>query len=142
MYAEFEDKFRRLIMPKNTLQKDEILSRRDLISSTFENGKSFIEFPFKIVVNPVELPFKTPVQTLFTVPKRNFKLAVDRNLLRRRIKEAYRKNKHDLYSQATSQNLQLAVVIIYISKKEFSYSEIEKKIILSLDKIQTQIKSL
>jgi len=129
-------------MPKNTLSKNEILSHRDLISSTFENGKGFVEFPLKVVINPIELPSDGPVQALFTVPKRNFKLAVDRNLLRRRIKEAYRKNKHNLYLQVEGQKIQLAIVFIYISRKEFPYSEIEKKIILSLDKIQTQIKNL
>jgi len=122
-------------MQKNTLKKNEILSLRDVISDTFENANSFIQFPFKIVIKETKLPTTYPAQALFTVPKRNFKLAVKRNLIRRRIKEAYRKNKHELYQHLSADNKQLAVVIIYIGKKELDYQEIEKKLILSLHKI-------
>jgi ribonuclease P protein component len=122
-------------MQRNTLKKDEILSLRDIIADTFEKRNSFVVFPFKIVYNETSLPTKQPVQVLFTVPKRNFKLAVKRNLLRRRIKEAYRKNKHSFYQFLQDNNKQMAVVIIYIARKELSYQEIEEKIILSLQKI-------
>ncbi len=122
-------------LKKNSLNKDELLSRKILIAKTFENRNSVSSFPLRVIINTTTLPTQVPVQVLFTVPKRNFKLAVSRNLIRRRIKESYRKNKHELYQYLQKNNLQLAIVIIYTSKKEISYSEIEKKLIISLQKI-------
>jgi len=129
-------------LKQNTLQKDELLSLKKVISEAFEQRNSVSVFPLRIIINPTKLPTNKPAQVLFTVPKRNFKLAVDRNLIRRRIKEAYRKNKHALYQYLEENNLQLAIVIIYIGKKEISYSEIEEKIILSLQKVQIKIQNL
>jgi len=122
-------------LKKNSLNKDEILSLKKVIAETFEKQNKIFNFPFKVLINSSVLPTTKPAQVLFTVPKRNFKLAVDRNRIRRRIKEAYRKNKHALYQYLDVNNLQLAIIIIYIGKEDMSYSEIEKKIILSLQKI-------
>ena len=128
---------RRIKLEKNSLKKDELLSLKKVISDTFEKRNSVSNFPLRVIFNSVILPSNKPVQVLFTVPKRNFKLAVDRNRIRRRIKEAYRQNKHDLYRYLKQNNIQLAIVIIYVGKKEIPYSEIEEKLILSLQKIPT-----
>jgi ribonuclease P protein component len=123
------------LLKKNTLNKAEILSLKKVISSTFELRETVTQYPFKIFIKETQLPTSYPAQALFTVPKRNFKLAVDRNLLRRRIKEAYRKNKHELYHQLAKENKQLAIIIIYLHNKEMAYNDIEEKLILSLQKV-------
>jgi len=84
-------------LKQNTLKKDELLSLKKVISDAFEQRNSVSVFPLRIIINLAKLPSNKPAQVLFTVPKRNFKLAVDRNLIRRRIKEAYRQHKHKLY---------------------------------------------
>lgn len=128
-------------LKKNTLNKSELLSLRKVISDTFEKRNAISNFPFKIIINETPLPTPKPAQALFTVPKRNFKLAVDRNLMRRRIKEAYRKNKHELYQVLEDQNLQIAIIIIYISRKEMPYDEVEEKLIQAIQKIITKLQA-
>lgn len=123
----------------NSLQKDEILSLKKVISETFEKRNSVSKFPLRVIYNKASLPSKYPAQVLFTVPKRIYKLAVDRNRIRRRIKEAYRKNKHNLYQKLESQDEQLAIVILYLGKEELTYQEIEKKLVLSLQEIISKL---
>ncbi|MBN2669607.1 MAG: ribonuclease P protein component [Bacteroidales bacterium] len=118
-----------------SLSKSEILSLEKLIGNLFSQGKSVTSYPIKIIYRIEILDASTSAQTLFTVPKRNFKRAVKRNRLRRRMKEAYRLNKSILYSFLSKNQLQLTMAIIYIGKEENSYAEIEQKIVVSLQKI-------
>ena len=78
-----------------TFSKSERLCSKIAIEKLVEEGKSFHLSPFKIswLSNTEE---SVPVQILISVPKRTFKRAVYRNLLKRRIREAYRKNKQSL----------------------------------------------
>ena len=72
-----------------TLKKDEILSKRDDINLLFSEGKHFKEFPFKVLHRKATENDGTSLQFGASIPKRLFKKAVDRNLLKRRCKEAY-----------------------------------------------------
>ena len=74
--------------------------------------------------------FKSPYPVKFgiSVPKKNFKAAVKRNKIKRRIREAYRKNKQILYDSLKSNDLKILMAMVYVSKEEKEFKEIENKI--------------
>ncbi|MEM1407679.1 MAG: ribonuclease P protein component [Bacteroidota bacterium] len=117
---------------KNTFKKAERLSRRKHIQELFNKGSSFYLYPFKTLFLPSgELDPKPEFhQILISVPKRNFKRAVDRNLLKRRIREAYRLNKSIIEDTE-----KLLIAYIYTSKEILAYAEIEKKLVAGLVKL-------
>ena len=119
-----------------TLKKDEILSKRDDINLLFSEGKHFKEFPFKVMHRKVIKSEASSLQFAASIPKRLFKKAVDRNLLKRRCKEAYRLNRNSLKTNCEKQNIELHFMLVYISKESMNYEIIEEKIILTLQRLQ------
>ncbi len=120
-------------------RKAEKLCSKKLIEELFRSGKSFYSYPFRVVWLPVENLLQYDAQVSVSVQKRHFKKAVDRNLLKRRIREAYRKNKHELYFKLSEQKQQIVFMIIYGAKDILSYQEIEDKIIVILSRLKEEI---
>ena len=117
----------------HTFKKEERLCSKKLIEELFHNGSSFLLYPFRIVWLANALPAEVPVQVVINVPKRRFKKAVDRNLIKRRIREAYRLNKSsELYNYLALQNTQLLLAIQYVGKDIVGYELIERKLKLVL----------
>ena len=100
----------------------------------FVSGQSLTVFPFRLVWIEAKLPVDYPAQMAFSVSKRSFKHAVDRNKLKRRMREAYRKNKFTVYDLAQSLNKQYALMLIYTGRKMVDYTEVENKLTLTLNK--------
>ena len=114
-------------MPKRfSFCNKEKLSRKKTIDTLFNSGKASLLHPFKVYWMEVDEAFKYPVQVLINVSKKQISKASARNLLKRRIKEAYRLNKHILYDHLKSTNKSLILAYIYISPEILKYKEIEK----------------
>lgn len=120
---------------RETFDKSERLCSSKIISGLFENGNVFYNSLFKVVwgKSPVTLP--SPAQVAFSVSKKGFKLAVIRNLIKRRIREAYRKNKKILYEHLSSKNIQIAFVVILRGNTIPDYLTVEKSIKEVIDKL-------
>lgn len=76
-----------------------------------------------------------PVQAAFSVPKKHFKKSVDRNRIKRLVRESYRFNKRLLYQRLVDKKDQIALMIIYQGKELPSFREIDEKIRVALDKL-------
>lgn len=87
--------------------------------------------------NAEEIEQDLSAKVIFTVPKRAFKKAVDRNFIRRRMKESYRLFKNDFYPQLP--NLKLSLCIIYIAKEKNEFQFIDKKMKLALQKLADEL---
>ncbi len=120
---------------RQTFSKDERLRKRVLIEKLYQEGKSQYLYPFRVRWLTVSHPGSMPVQLLISVPKHDLRKAVQRNLVKRRIREAYRKNKFILYDFLGSRGLQMIVGITYCQKEIVPYSLIEDKIIVFLQRL-------
>lgn len=122
-----------------SFRKDEILRKEKLIDRLFAEGTTFFIYPFKIflLVTPLDTPF--PAQILISVGKRAFKHAVDRNRIKRQIREAYRQNKHQLYEQLNKNQQQCIMAYIYTANVHIPSADLELKIKAVMKRLYTEL---
>lgn len=113
---------------RQTFHKDERLCRIRLISEIFENGNVFHTPLFKVVWMKCIGEFKPPAQIAISIPKKNVRLAITRNLIKRRIRESYRKNKWMLYDVLNRENIQVAFVVIFRKKSVPDYDSVNSSV--------------
>jgi ribonuclease P protein component len=116
-------------MGKFTFRKEERLIKEKQIQELFDKGSSFYLFPFKVFFMPGPEPLEHH-QILISVSKRNFKRAVDRNLIKRRMREAYR-----LQKQFLPEAPPLMIGYIYAHKEILLFEEIKRRMLQSFKKI-------
>lgn len=114
-----------MTQPDFTFTKAERISRKLIIDRLFSEGKSFVAYPLRVVylVN-VDLQ-EVPVAMLVSVSKKRFKRAVKRNLIKRRIREAFRLNKQQL--QLPSEVKNVAVAFLYLDNELAGFSLLNRK---------------
>ena len=121
-----------------TFKKVERLCSQKIIDALFKQGSSFFIRPFKVTWLNIPIDSKYPAQILITVSKNQFKKAVDRNKIKRQIRESYRKNKSFFYESLLQHNSQCVFALSFVAKEKVSYQEIESKIILILRRLQEE----
>ena len=106
------------------------------IDSLIKSGTSIFNYPFKVVFKYSQNELESSsVKILISVPKRNFKRAVHRNYVKRRIREAYRLNKNLIEVNKNSLN----VLFVYVGKQIADYDFIEAKLKDTLIKLNNQL---
>ena len=117
----------------------EHLKSKKVIEQVYANGTSVTSFPLRAVF--IEQPQEGEEPTaaiLINVAKKRFRHAVDRNLVKRRIREAYRTSKHPFVESLENNGKKMAVAIIYIDNKHNSTAFIRKKMGKLLESILTK----
>ena len=122
-----------------TFLKNERLCGKTTIDSLFINGSSIKDSILRLVWNTEDFDNDIIAQTLIVVPKKNIKNAAARNVLKRRMREAFRIYKSGLYAKIKSKKQQLAIAIIYQEQEILSYKAIEEKTKLILERLSEEI---
>lgn len=111
-----------------TFPKSEKLCSNSAIDMLYQSGKKFVAWPLRVTYLPIS---DAPTQVLIWAPKSLFKHAIDRNHMRRLMREAYRLNKHIL----SSSNQHYHLAFNYIDKEKQDFHTINKAISKALKKL-------
>lgn len=111
--------------------KAERLSSKKMVQELFKKGSSFHAYPIRTVYQLTQNEPPANPQILFSVPKRVFKKAVDRNKIRRRLKESYRSNKF-LLTEGANAGDSYIIAFIYTGKEIVAFKELDNKLKSSL----------
>lgn len=121
-------------MKRNTFPLKEHLKSKRVIEKLYAEGSSVTAYPLRAVF--LEQQDQEPVAAiLISVAKKRFRHAVDRNLVKRRIREAYRTSKHPLIEALENDSKKMAIAILYIDTKHNSTAFIKRKMEKLLDNI-------
>lgn len=122
-----------------TYNKKEKLKSRKQLEALFSKGKTLLHFPIKIFYLLPEAPSDNIIKTGVGASSRNFKKAVQRNRIKRLLREAYRLNKQPLHQFLQAQNRQLVVFLLYVDKGMPQKGIIQTKMPLALEKLVKEL---
>lgn len=120
-----------------TLSKEERICSKKLINELFTgNGRSMTAFPLRVVFMKRTIVDDQPrAAMLVSVPKRYFKHAVDRNRVKRQVREAFRRNKSIITQNLTDDHEAVAMAFVWLTDEKFPSSEVENRIVRLLTRI-------
>ena len=121
------------------LDKKQKLKSRKLITEVFAQGKSFSVYPLRVTYL-LKPSANTPgIQIGVSASKKNFKKAVDRNRMKRLLREAYRLQKNELLDKVKLSGIQCSVFFLYTGKEIAAYQEITAAMTKTLDQLNKRI---
>jgi ribonuclease P protein component len=123
----------------NSYNAKEKLKSRKLLDRLFTEGRSFSVFPLKVFFMPLTEPVDHTVKAGVGVSAKHFRKAVDRNRIKRLLRECYRLNKQSLYASVTSKQKPVAVFFLYIGKELPDYLLLNQKMQAALQKLETSL---
>jgi ribonuclease P protein component len=119
----------------HSFTKNERLCSLKLIEELFKSGNVFFQYPFRIIWNEAESTLPCQSQLVIAVPKRNFKRAVDRNLVKRLIREGFRTQKDILNAPLSEKGLKIIFMIQYTGKEIAKFNKISDSMAIALKKL-------
>lgn len=123
-------------MKRNTFPLKEHLKSKKAIEKLYAEGAAVTAFPLRAVFLEVSADEQEPTAAiLISVAKKRFRHAVDRNLVKRRIREAYRTGKHKFIDTLQNSGKKMAVAILYIDNRHNSTVFLKRKMEKLLDGI-------
>ena len=122
-----------------TFSKQERLCGKKKIDNLFATGESFKEGSFAVIWKTQKGNSEFPAQIMISIPKRNIAKANQRNLLKRLVREAYRKQKQTLYKALSKQEKQIIFAIIYLKSNIIKNKEVELEINVVLNRLIKQL---
>lgn len=124
-----------------TFPKSERLSSKHQIDRLFTKGTSLVVFPLRMIYLPVKKETTATVSMFVGVPKRNLRHAVDRNFVKRRIRESYRQRKQELIRLFAGTDVVLLVAFLYMGKEIQTFEVIDKAMAQALSSLQKTVKA-
>src|SRR5690606_3410709 len=121
---------------KFTFNQKEKLKSQKLIELLFAEGQSVMAYPLRLVYLNMSSSEDVLIKAGVSVSKRQFKKAVDRNRIKRLLREAYRLNKHRYFNNITTP---YAFMILYIGKEKPTLPEIETKMNQLFEKFLSKV---
>ena len=120
-----------------TLSKEERICSKKLINELFTgNGRSMTAFPLRVVFMKRTIVDDQPrAAMLVSVPKRYFKHAVDRNRVKRQVREAFRRNKSIITQNLTDDHEAVAMAFVWLTNEKYPSSEVENRMVSLLTRI-------
>lgn len=120
-----------------TLSKEERICSKKLINELFTgNGRSMTAFPLRVVFMKRTIVDDQPrAAMLVSVPKRYFKHAVDRNRVKRQVREAFRRNKSIITQNLTDDHEAVAMAFVWLTDEKFPSSQVENRMVRLLTRI-------
>jgi ribonuclease P protein component len=119
--------------------KKQKLCSETVIKEMFSNGKSFTTSALRLVWKVDNNQDEVAVKSIIVVPKKKIRLAVKRNIIRRRMKEGYRLHKIELENMLKNKELHLIIAIIYQKENILPYKTMEEEIKLILERLRKEI---
>lgn len=120
-----------------TFKKNERITGKKRVEILFENGQSFIAYPLRVIFRTLPDKSESQVSVLISVPKKKVKLSVNRNKIKRLIREAYRLNKHKL--NQIKENVGIDIAFVFLNTEVVEFAKIEKGMCKAINEISARL---